>query len=143
MAMLGSVLLAAELIAIPAGPFLMGSEPAEREYGYRLDEQRGSTAARHYQWFEVETRRRVELPAFAIDRSPVRQRDYWQFVLTTAHPAPSVDRATWDGYRLVHPYSTAQPFLWQGQQPPAGKADHPVVLVSADDAEAYCRWRGL
>jgi formylglycine-generating enzyme required for sulfatase activity len=34
------------MVSIPAGPFLMGSVPAEREYGYHLDETlHGSSTA--------------------------------------------------------------------------------------------------
>ncbi|MBI4241814.1 MAG: SUMF1/EgtB/PvdO family nonheme iron enzyme [Candidatus Rokubacteria bacterium] len=32
-------------------------------------------------------------------------------------------------------------YLWRDEHPPDGRADHPVVLVSAADVEAYCRWR--
>jgi len=33
-------------------------------------------------------------------------------------------------------------YLWEGDRPPEGRAEHPVVLVSYDDAVAYAQWRG-
>ena len=40
------------MVDITAGRFIMGSSEKQREYGYQLDEKRGSTAAREYRWFE-------------------------------------------------------------------------------------------
>ncbi|ROR32448.1 formylglycine-generating enzyme required for sulfatase activity [Inmirania thermothiophila] len=120
----------------------MGSTQEERALAYALDLARGSTAARDYAWFENETRRRVHLAAFRIDRTPVTQADYARFVAATGHPVPTVRAAEWQGYGLVHPYATALRFVWRDGRPPPGRADHPVVLVTHADAVAYCRWRG-
>jgi formylglycine-generating enzyme required for sulfatase activity len=130
------------MVHIPAGPFLMGSTPEEREYGYRLDATlHQSTTARQYGWFENETRREVWLPAYAIDRVPVTNADYAPFV-ATGHRAPFVTEAEWHSYGLLHPYTTVVRFLWHHGQPPSGRAQHPVVLISHADAMAYCTWRG-
>jgi formylglycine-generating enzyme required for sulfatase activity len=130
------------MISVPAGPFLMGSTPEEREFGYGLDEARGSGAARQYRWFENEIRRRLDLPAYRIDPDPVTNRNYARFVRDTGRGPPEVDRRTWEGYGLVHPYETAQRFSWSGSAPPSGRHRHPVALVSLEDARAYCAWRG-
>ena len=34
----------------------------------------------------------------------------------------------------------ALPYVWPGNEPPPGHGTHPVVLVTRDDAVAYCRW---
>src|SRR5262245_37511920 len=68
------------MVLVPAGPFIMGSTPEEREYGYRLDEQRGSSVARGNRWFEHETRASRKLDAYLIDVYPVTNADYKTFV---------------------------------------------------------------
>jgi formylglycine-generating enzyme required for sulfatase activity len=131
------------MVDIPAGEFWMGSTPEEREYGYRLDETlHGSTVARRQGWFEVETRQRLDLSAYRIDRNLVTNADYARFVAATGHRAPFVSESVWRGYRLVHGYPTVVKFLWRDELPPAGREQHPVVLVSHADAAAYCAWRG-
>ena len=130
------------MVTVPAGEFWVGSTPEEREYGYRLDETlHGSTVARRQRWFEVETRRRLDLPVFRIDRNLVTNADYARFVAATGHRAPFVSKAVWNGYRLVHGYDRVRKFLWLDGRPPAGRERHPVVLVSHADATAYCAWR--
>ena len=132
-----------QMVSVPPGEFWMGSTAEEREYGYRLDETlHGSTVARRQQWFEVETRRRLDVPGYRIDRDLVTNADYARFVAGTGHRVPFVDETTWRGYRLVHGYPTVLKFLWHSQHPPAGRETHPVVLVSHADAAAYCWWRG-
>ncbi len=133
----------AEMILIPAGKFMMGSTPEEREYGYRLDEHlHNSPVARQNQWFEIEQRREVELPAYRIDKYLVSNEDYQGFVNATGRPVPFVTSSVWSGYGLIHKYAATKRFLWREGRFPPGRSAHPVVLVSHADASAYCQWRG-
>lgn len=65
--------------------------------------------------------RRVELPAFWLDETPVTVEAFARFVSETGHPAPPD---------------------WPGGIPPEDRLDHPVVYVSWQDAAAYARWAG-
>jgi formylglycine-generating enzyme required for sulfatase activity len=62
----------------------------------------------------------VELPPYYLAVHPVTNGQYGRFVKATGHRAPDNK-------------------IWQE----SGKAEHPVMDVSWDDAEAYCRWAGL
>ena len=127
---------------IPAGPFIMGSDGAEREAAYRLDEVAyGHSATRRQGWYDRESARgEVETGAYAIMQKPVTNELYAGFVRATGHPAPLVDEATWKGYGLVHPYDRARRHMWVAGKPPEGRAGHPVVLVSHADAGAFAAW---
>jgi len=131
-----------DLVVVPGGPFIMGSDEAEREMAYRLDEEAyGHSVTREQGWYDVERpRHEFEVEGFSIMRTPVTNAAYEAFIDETGHPAPSVDRATWEGYGLIHPYERALPYIWHDGEPPEGRADHPVVLVRHSDAEAYARW---
>ena len=131
-----------ETVAVPAGGFIAGSDRAEREAAYRLDEAAyGHSVTRKQLWYENEgDRREVALPAFSITRGPITNRLYAAFVAATGYPAPDVDRATWAGYGLVHPYERTRRHAWRQGRPPEGREDHPVVLVSHNDAEAFAAW---
>lgn len=131
-----------ELVPIPAGPFVIGSDRTEREMAYRLDEAAyGHSATRTAKWYENEPDRRDEtLPAFAITRTPITNRQYAAFIAATGRPAPDVDPATWRGYGLIHPFERTRRHAWVTGAPPAGREDHPVVLVAQADAVAYAAW---
>jgi toxoflavin biosynthesis protein ToxD len=133
-----------EVIEIPAGPFIRGSDAAEREAAYRLDERAyGHSVTRERGWYDDEGKRRtVTLPAFSITRTLITNRHYRAFVRATGHRAPDVDRATWKGYRLIHPWRRTRKFAWVKGKPPKGRLEHPVVLVSHADARAYADWLG-
>ena len=129
-------------VTIPAGPFITGSDQAEREAAYRLDEKAyGHSRTRSAGWYDREAKRgALKLPAFEITRNLVTNAEYARFVLATGHRAPDVDQATWKSYGLVHPYKRTRRHAWTGGKPPSGRDTHPVVLVSLDDAEAYAKW---
>lgn len=129
-------------IEIPAGPFIRGSDGAEREAAYRLDERAyGHSVTRENRWYDDEPRRgTAQTAAFEITRTPITNAQYAAFVRATGHQVPDVDAATWAGYRLIHPFSRTRRHAWRAGGPPSGRDDHPVVLVSHDDARAYAAW---
>ncbi len=133
------------LVTVPAGPFIVGSDRAEREAAYQLDEAAyGHTRTREWKWYESEPKRHAEeLSAFEITRTPVTNAQYAAFVTATGHRIPDVDPRTWRGYKLIHPYERTRRHAWTGGNPPEGRGQHPVVLVSHADARAYAAWLGV
>jgi formylglycine-generating enzyme required for sulfatase activity len=110
-----------DLARIPAGDFLMGSPDGDS------DER---------------PVRRVFVSEFFIGRFPVTQDEYSRFVADAGYPAPAVRSLplVTNGGRDAAFRELAAPYAWDNARPPAGRGTHPVVLVSFDDAQAYCRW---
>ena len=63
----------------------------------------------------------VYLDAYELDRYEVTNAQYRRFLLATGGRPPR---------------------YWTDNSYPSGQADYPVVGVSWDDADAYCRWAG-
>lgn len=111
------------MVDIPGGAFLMGSddgEPAERPI------------------------HRVVLSAFSIDRFETTNAEFGAFVSATGYVTDSERSGVgwdWDGkWREIKGAG------WRRPHGPASSIleleRHPVVQVSWNDAQAYCRWRG-
>lgn len=102
-----------EMILIPGGDFLMGANDGHLNH---------------------QPEHQVSVTDYYIDRWPVTNAEYKVFVDQTGHPVPNYEVSWCDtaGYNwdpLTRMY-------------PAGKADHPVVLVTWEDAMAYAAWAG-
>ena len=133
--------LAADQSLVPSGIYRLGSDPEERRLGYELSPRAVSEGHWYDAWESAP--RHVDVRQFAIDRTPVTQSEYAEFVGATGHRSPAIDSAAYasQGF-LVHPYVEVRPFVWSGGSPPDGLDDHPIVLVSHEDASAYCAWKG-
>jgi len=132
------------MVLIPEGQYVTGSTPEEREAAY--DDYlatAGHDAARDNNWFGREEDRHVaQLAAFRIDLMPVTNAQYAEFVATGAAPAPAMDEATWKAQGFAQAWADVTRFVWPAAGPPPAREDHPVVLVTWDQATAYCAWRG-
>ena len=112
------------MVYVPAGPFIFGGDK----------EAPGALGASV-----------VELPAYAIARFPVTQREYREFLSDLGRRDPDEAR------RRVPRTETEQKPYWVERDgtwvipevdPDGDRWDErmPVVGVSFEDAEAYCRW---
>ena len=133
---------ALKTIAIPAGDFIQGSNRAEREAAYQLDETAyGHSVTRKNRWYESAfNRRTVPTHAYNITTTLITNAQYAVFIHETGHRAPDVDRETWRHYGLIHPWARTRRHAWRDGNPPPNRRDHPVVLVSYEDVSAYAAW---
>jgi len=133
---------APETVKIPEGDFIFGSDRAEREAAYRLDEAAyGHSATRKQRWYENEYKRQTRSTGrFFITRTPITNAQYALFAVETGHPVPDVDRDTWKAYGLIHPWPRTRKFAWTTGEPPPGREAHPVVMVSYHSAQKYAAW---
>lgn len=97
------------MVVVPAGPFLMGDRLAAE------DEQPEHT---------------VELPTFAIDRMPVTNAAFADFLSATRGATPLLKLPWADRYN------------WTDGRPPEGTEEQPAILVTQDEAQAFCRHVG-
>lgn len=115
---------AADLIAIPGGAFIMGDSAGD------ANEAPMRVTVRPYRMMRTEVTNQsfatfIKATGFVTDR----EHKGWGWVW----PAGKWLRRKGADWRHPHgPDDTIQ-----------GRDDHPVVQVSANDAAAYCRWRGL
>lgn len=102
-----------EMVFIPGGTFIMGSNSGDPNH---------------------QPEHQLQVADFYIDRWPITNAEYKNFVDDTGHAVPDY-HVSWcdtEGYN------------WDPEQRmyPEGKADHPIVLVTWDDAMAYAAWAG-
>ncbi len=140
-------------VFVPGGEFVAGSDRTERDYAYRITAEGFAESAatvadaeagyRKQGWFDREPERQIlNLHPFCMSDHRVTNVDYQVFVRATGHPAPGISEADYQAQGfLVHSYAEVVPYLWQGDQYPTGQGQHPVVLVSYEEAVAYADWR--
>jgi iron(II)-dependent oxidoreductase len=102
-----------EMVAVDGGTQAIGTPPR----GFAYDNER--------------PRHEVELTAFEIDRTPVTNATYAEFVEATGAEPPMYWERDGEGW-----ISTAM-----GLQAPIAP-DHPVVHISWEEADAFARWGG-
>lgn len=115
-----SLSFSGEMILIPAGEFIMGSDPGE--YGrpgfdYGTDE---------------EPKQKVYLKAFYIDKYEVTMDEYRQFINDTG--------SEWFGDAVDDSRYRKPPI--ESQFNPPDKGQYPANYISWDDASKYCSWKG-
>ena len=121
----GAESLPAEMVLIPAGQSVIGSDPG-------MEDERPVF--------------HVQLPDFLLDRTPVTVAAFADFVQQTNY----VSSAERFGDAAVMQFGTGRWYLqagatWKyplGPEGSAAAADHPVTQVSWDDAQSYCRAQG-
>ena len=134
-----------EVIEITAGPFVFGSDRAEREAAYQLDEAAyGHGITRQNEWYEVEyPRQSRETGRYFISRNLITNQQYAAFVAATGHRHPEVSPSIWQSYRLIHPWQRTRRHAWSGGRIPDGREHHPVVLIEWRHAVAFAAWLSL
>jgi formylglycine-generating enzyme required for sulfatase activity len=111
------------VLYVPGGTFPMGSTEAEVDAAMDQCRQHYSICNRGY-YASESPRHDVTLGGFWIDETEVTNNQYLRCVEAGACTAPAMcDRG--------------EPTYGD-----ASKADHPVVCVDWDDANAYCKWSG-
>lgn len=135
---------AVPMIQVATGEAVLGSTEGERAQA-RADYGPGGEGL----FGDEAPIRRAHVQGFQLDRSPVTNRLYAEFVAACGVIPPdaeSLPQGKWEDMRRFHgltqPYAVVQRFLWQQNVPTPGREDHPAVLVMRDQAAFYCAWRG-
>ncbi len=119
---------------VPAGPFAMGSSLHERASAIDDLARVGGNPRDAVTRLRRELSQRVaHTEAFVIMTMPVTQAEYGRYVYDEGVPEPWV--ATGDAAEIDR-------FAWSQGRPQRRREEHPAVLVSQPEAEAYCAWWG-
>ncbi len=86
----------------------------------------------------------ISLPNFYLDRTPVTNRQYLEFVNDGGYENLSLwDQTLWPAVlRFTDLTGQSGPRYWKDGTYPDGQDDHPVVGVCWYEATAYARWAG-
>lgn len=135
----------AHMIELAPGLAVLGSTDGERLQAQRDYGPGGD------QLFRSESRaRRAHVHGFRLDRSPVTNAAYAEIVPgcgVIPPDAESITPSVWaqlaQRFGLRASFAEVTRFLWStAGEPPKLRGEHPMVLVSYDEAAFYCAWRG-
>lgn len=139
-----NIIVPSEMILIQSGTFIMGSCIEEETTEY---EQSGISGAMK-SWFLAGTpRHKMYVNSFFIDKYPVTNRQFEQFVAETGYLTEAeISGYGWRWHIRNQKWKRAAGWCWKH---PAGKntdfpvgQDYPVVQISWKDAVHYCEWAG-
>jgi len=111
-----------EMIPIPEGDFIMGSEKYTNE----------------------RPQQKIYLDSYYIDRFLITNQDFSRFVEATGYQTDA-EKAGFGNVRFGYRWKKVPAAHWRspdGHTSIEGKEDHPVTQVSFNDALAYCEWKG-
>jgi len=128
-----------DMVPVAAGRFWMGSNEEQIREAQRMlpkDLDKELRAAWERAFAAEAPRHQRQVAAFSIARFPVTNAEYACFL--AEHPEHPLPKSRKD-------YDWDKPYEWdpQTRSYPLGRANHPVVLVSWQDATAYCEWLNL
>jgi formylglycine-generating enzyme required for sulfatase activity len=125
----------AEMVLVPAGEFLMGSDDDEIDQRHVKPEAVANAMPRH----------RVSMDAFYIDQYEVTNALFQQFVHATGYRTLA-EREGWSWVATGNQWEEVKGATWRAPRGPRssleGYEQYPVVQVSHEDAKAYCAWAG-
>jgi serine/threonine-protein kinase len=108
------------MIYIPGGTFMMGRDNADDP--------------------EETPAHSVAITAFYIDKTPVTNAQYAEFVKATGHPIPP-DWSAGSYRAFVKATGHPVPPDWSAGSYRAVESELPVTNISWEDAQAYCKWK--
>ena len=110
------------MIMVPAGEFLMGSNPDH------IDQAASWCECGRHQFEDELYMHDVYVSAFYIQKYTVTNQQYMAFVNASGYQTDAERKNETETWRTAFS---------------AGKENHPVVWMSWNDANAYCEWAGL
>jgi len=105
-----------QMVKIPAGKFLIGTAVEQAQIILKEGHD-NDTWRRLLEWEQPQ--HAVDLSEYFIGKYPITNREYQAFIKDTLYKSPQG---------------------WDGDKFPEEKGGHPVVNVSWNDANAYCKW---
>jgi formylglycine-generating enzyme required for sulfatase activity len=134
----------ADMAYVPAGPFLQGSTCTQLEFFEKLCIEAKAACVRDHFLDEL-PQREVTLPAFYIDKHEVTNIRFASFVRSTGYKTTAEERG--GSLVFIRPkadFEYRADADWQHPRGPEtsilGRMYYPVVHVSWEDADAFCKW---
>jgi formylglycine-generating enzyme required for sulfatase activity len=137
----------APMVLIPAGTFMMGSTKGEVDRAINACvKELGQDQATCEGWHKAELpQHKVRMDEFYLDKYEVTNRIFQQFVEQTGHQTTAEKEGSAQAFVEGTGWQDMKGASWR--QPEGGqtvfasdRSEHPVVSVSWDDADAFCRW---